>query len=125
MHYYGPYVAQFLTIPLSFAALIPLVLLPETATPRKRHFTNDDNGRSDSPTKKPTLKMRMQELQQHVREDFVPLLKSIPILVGLISFVIGSFATAIGEIIMQYMKVRFGWNYEKVCACILTIELVY
>jgi hypothetical protein len=115
MHYYGPYLAFFLTVPASAVPLIPLMLLPETAKLREPSATMAESEQTSGPAKNPTVRMRLRTLKAHILNDFVPLLKSVPILIGLISFVIGSFATAIGEIIMQYIKVRFGWDYEKAC----------
>jgi hypothetical protein len=123
MHYFGPYLAFFLSIPLSVLAVIPLVLLPETAALRKPDESDAENEQADSAAKAPILRMRLQVLKQHIQKDFVPLLKSLPILIGLISFVIGSFAVASGEIIMQYMKARFGWSYEKASLRVVVLDI--
>ncbi|KIW04569.1 hypothetical protein, variant 1 [Verruconis gallopava] len=113
MHYHGPYVAYGLNIPLSVCAVIPLVLLPETAKGKSLQENTEDDGMIGTPNKASTLRTGWKELKSHVVNDFFPLLKSIPIVIGLLSMVIGSFAVAVGEIIIQYMKARFGWSYEK------------
>ncbi len=76
MHYFDPYLAFFLNIPLSVLAVIPLVLLPETATLRKRDDSDAESERENSAVKAPTLRMRLQVLKQHIQKDFVPLLRS-------------------------------------------------
>ena len=112
MHYYGEYFAYFLTIPLSIMPVIPLYLLPETAKPRTAAQDGDDL-LNDGLKRKATLHTRLHEMKQHIRQDLLPILKSISILIGMFSMVVASFSLAIGDFILQYMKARFSWDYEK------------
>lgn len=116
MHYYGAYFAYFLSVPLSIMPFIPLYLLPETAKFKKDDSTIGEDPFADRNKALPTLRSRLHEMNKHIRKDLLPILKSVSILIGMFSMVVASFSLAIGDIIMQYMKARFGWDYERVGA---------
>ena len=112
MHYHGEYFAYFLTIPLSLMPFIPLYLLPETAK-AKAEVHGDETGSAHALKKQPDLRSRITEMKKHIREDLMPILKSVSIMIGMFSMIVASFSLAIGDFILQYMKARFGWDYEK------------
>jgi hypothetical protein len=111
MHVWGPFQAYAVSIPLALMPFIPLYLLPETAKIKK-----EDDGEMFPGIIKdgPNLHERIRELKAHVKNDLLPILMSVSIMIGMFSMFVGSFALAIGDIIMQYMKARFSWDYEKV-----------
>jgi hypothetical protein len=119
MHIWGPFGAYALSIPLALMPFIPLYLLPETAKMKKE---DDGEASTSSASKKNhNLHERFREMKAHVQNELLPILKSVSIMIGMFSMLVGAFALAIGDIIMQYMKARFGWDYEKVSTHLASI----
>jgi hypothetical protein len=80
----------------------------------------DDEETNSSPDATPErqqgskLKRRLSSLVSYLRHRVLPLIASVPLLLGMLSLLVNNLALPIFEFLMQYMRVKFGWDYSDV-----------
>jgi hypothetical protein len=62
----------------------------------------------------PCSEQQASTLIRHMKDDIVPMLQNLPIVLGLISLLVNNFAVPLMGIVLQYMSVRFKWEYSDV-----------
>lgn len=127
MNYHGPYIAYFISIPLLLVPMLILMLIPNT-NPQKQTLedTTHSNAASENVIETEGARsIRLQTMQKlrnllsHFKRDLLPLLRSTTILRGMFGILLVTFALLLGEVLMQYMHVRFHWSYEEVGYCLV------
>jgi MFS family permease len=115
--------AYSIWIPTRFLAMLLLIPIPEKV--KTELVEPDEPPGAATPTssessaercKKSLLRRKFDDMFRHVRMDLLPILGRCVIVVGIVSLVITNFARTMFEIVVQYMRVRFNWEYEDVSA---------
>lgn len=113
MDMYSPQTAYLWTIPPRVVSLGLLFMIPETS---QRKPAAAVPGAFDG-SRKPLLTIirgKMVNLAHHVVHNIVPIISQLPVLLGLVSFIVNAFAVPLLGLVMQYMSSRFHWKLSQV-----------
>jgi hypothetical protein len=111
-----------LAIPVLLIPLLILFVIPRRSSPPPavQELDEYEPPQSDIASTGPfamalkAVKKRLHGAVQHIRCDILPMLHSTAILSGLFSIFVLSFSENSGDVLLQYMRVRFKWRYEEV-----------
>jgi hypothetical protein len=113
MEAYSPQTAFLWTIPPRVVSLGLLFLIPETS---QRKPAAGTPGALDG-ARKPLLTIlhgKIRNLAQHFVRNIIPIISQLPVLLGLVSFIVNAFAVPLLGLILQYMSSRFHWKLSQV-----------
>jgi MFS family permease len=111
MERYSPQTAFLCTIPPRVLSLALLFLIPETSektAPAPRASIED---------RKPLLTIirgKMKNLSHHIVHNIFPVIGQLPVLLGLVAFIVNALAVPLLGLILQYMSSRFHWKLSQV-----------
>ena len=122
MNHYGALFTYSLAIPILVIPLFILIFMPKTIStlqaleePGEDETPEADSGSSGLlAVALEAVNKKLQGAVQHIRCDILPMLMSTVILRGLFGILVLSFSESSGDVLLQYMRVRFGWRYEEV-----------
>jgi hypothetical protein len=113
MEIYSPQISFLCTLPPRALSLVFLFLIPETS--QKKEATSQET--SLAGPRKSLLTIihgKIQNFSHHVVHDIFPIISQLPVMLGLISFIVNSFAIPLLGLVLQYMSSRFRWKLSQV-----------
>lgn len=124
MNRFNAYVPYAVTIPLRIASFVFLLIIPETSSKPKNVERSSSENISTTRIKAADvssnigmigpLREKFNRLLSHIRIDVIPLITRPPIILSLVAILIGNFAHSVSEFLLQYMTIRFDWQWSQV-----------
>jgi hypothetical protein len=113
MEAYSPQTAFLCTIPPRLVSLGLLFLIPETGRRTAKALTVPGEAQ------KPLLTIihgKVTSLGHHIVHNILPVISQLPVLLGLLAFIVNAFAVPLIGLVLQYMSSRFQWKLSQVRA---------
>jgi hypothetical protein len=119
----GPPFTYSLSVPVLLIPLFVLVFMPSTSLRSEalEELDTDETPQPETPDSGMLSKglnfvtERLLGTCRYIRQDVLPMLMSTVILRGLFGILVVTFSERSGDVLLQYMHVRFNWSYEEVC----------
>jgi MFS family permease len=112
METYSPQTALLCTIPPRVLSLVLLFMVPETGP--KKGLVTSLSGSNDRKPLRVILHGKIKHFTHHVIHNIFPIISQLPVLLGLVAFIVNAFAVPLLGLILQYMSSRFQWKLSQV-----------
>ena len=141
MDKYGALFTYYLTIPTRILAILIMAFIPQTGPKLTTETSSLDESMHgdtdldaiDKPTFSDMIRRNFNALHAHISNNMIPILSRGVIILGILSLLVNTFARPLFDLLIQYMRVRFSWEYSQVCTLaisqsfglILSVDRIY